>query len=221
MAYRSSHHASATGQVALVTHRLLYHLLLWFVCIGVCIFTGCASTRSASRVAPPNAPDADEQSPRDPIAAAFRAGMEAGLNAYAEHYLDNDFPYYNWSTPLVQRTWMPPRITGGVFYPGHMAEVLITPGAWKREYAAPLSSRRGVSEQRQYLRERPAGALEDDGPPDGPFPFAGSGGATPLRPSRYSTSTVPAEAPVSSLPPPPPQLQRGDAQERLLEPQTR
>lgn len=210
MAYRN-HDPSDTVRVCTTADHLLRHLFQWLVLVGVCVLTGCASTRSGSRVVTSTGSNLDEQTAPDPLAAAFRAGMEAGLNAYAEHYLDNDFPYYNWSTPLVQRTWMPPRITGGVFYPGHMAEVLITPGAWKREYAAPISSHRGVSESRRYLRERLAGAFEDDGPPDGPFPFAGSNVAMPPRPSRYSTSVSPVQVPVPDQPPIP--LQSGSVQE--------
>ena len=186
----------------------------WVIVVGLSLLTSCASMHSASRFTTRHASDPDEQTAHDPVAAAFRAGMETGLSAYAEHYLDNDFPYYNWSTPLVQRTWIPPRITGGVFYPGHMAEVLITPGAWKREYAAPISSHRGVSAQRRSPHERPVGEIEGDGPPDGPFPFARSGVATPLQPSRYSTSAAPTQAPVGDVPPPP--LQRRAVQLSLI-----
>ena len=218
MAYRN-HDLSDDVWVGTMTHRRPHRLLHWLILVGVCVLTGCASMRSASRVVTPTASNPDEQTSHDPIAVAFRAGMEAGLHAYAGHYLDNDFPYYNWSTPLMQRTWMPPRITGGVFYPGHMAEVLITPGAWKREYAAPIASHRGVSEQRRYLRERPAGELEDDGPPDGPFPSVGTSFTTPVRPSRYSTSAVPADASVPD--PPLPHLRRRDAQNPAPEQQTR
>ena len=66
--------------------------------------------------------------------------MDAALRGYQEQMLDNDFPYRNWSPPLVQRLWVPPRITGGVFIPGHMDDVIVKPGAWKREFSAPLST---------------------------------------------------------------------------------
>jgi hypothetical protein len=212
MAYHSHDPSDAVRGCTTADH-LMRHLFQWLILVGVCVLTGCASTRSGSRAVTPTGSNLDEQTAPDPLTEAFRAGMEAGLHAYAEHYLDNDFPYYNWSTPLVQRTWMPPRMSGGMFYPGHMAEVLITPGAWKREYAAPISSYRGMSEARRYLRERPAGAFENDGPPDGPFPFVGSSVATPLRPSRYSTSVSPVHVPVPDQPPH--RLPPGSMQERL------
>jgi hypothetical protein len=88
---------------------------------------------------------------------AYRAGMEAALRGYHEHYLDNDFPYANWSPPLVQRLWIPPRIVGGVFIPGHMDDVIIKPGAWKREFTAPLSTHRPLSHTRPYAHDRAVG----------------------------------------------------------------
>lgn len=199
--------ASCPGASHVRVQRARRDLYVWFVVIGICLLTGCASTRTVSRSV---ASDRDEHSAPDPIAAAFRAGMQAGLNAYAEHYLDNDFPYYHWHSPLVQRTWMPPIITGGILYPGHMTDIVTLPGAWKRDYAAPISSRRGVSEQRRVLRERPAGDVAQDGPADGPFPSVPRSDGTRLRPSRYSTSTVSAPASVpnqSSTTLPQPQTQ--------------
>ncbi len=96
-------------------------------------------------------------SPADTYDEAYRAGMEAALRAYQEQYLDNDFPYTNWSPPLVQRVWMPPQIVGGVFIPGHMDDVIIKPGAWKREFAAPLSSHQPLSHTRPYTHDHTVG----------------------------------------------------------------
>jgi hypothetical protein len=112
---------------------------------------GCASAMQKQREAAlgPSAADRYEE--------AYRAGMEAALRGYQEHYLDSDFPYANWSPPLVQRTWIPPRIVGGVFIPGHMDDVIIKPGAWKREFAAPLSTYRPLSHTRPYAHDRAVG----------------------------------------------------------------
>jgi hypothetical protein len=92
--------------------------------------------------------------------AAFQAGVRAALESYATQYLDNDFPYYNWHAPLVQQTWIPPQISGGVLIPGHLEYLTITPGAYKREFAAPLSSQRSLMDQRPYVREHPLGWAE-------------------------------------------------------------
>lgn len=115
----------------------------------------------------------------DVRAEAFQAGVRAALESYATQYLDNDFPYYQWQAPLVQHVWLPPRISGGVLIPGHMTYVTITPGAYKREFAAPLSSQRSLMDRRPTVRDHPLG-------------WAESTRATPR-----------IGAPVSSLPSPP------------------
>ena len=96
----------------------------------------------------------------DALQAAYRAGLQTALRGYQEQMLDNDFPYTNWSPPLVQRLWVPARITGGVFIPGHMEEVIVKPGAWKREFSAPLSTHQPMSQTRPYTRERPVGSAD-------------------------------------------------------------
>jgi hypothetical protein len=113
------------------------------------ILSGCTATRPLGVTPEPEA-----------LQAAYRAGMDAALRGYQEQMLDNDFPYRNWSPPLVQRLWVPPRITGGVFIPGHTDEVIIKPGAWKREFSAPLSTHQPLSQTRPYTRERVVGAAD-------------------------------------------------------------
>jgi len=93
-------------------------------------------------------------------AEAFQAGVRATLESYATQYLDNDFPYYNWHAPLVQQTWIPPQISGGVLIPGHLEYVTITPGAYIRAFAAPLTSHRSLMDQRATMREHPLGWAE-------------------------------------------------------------
>jgi len=93
-------------------------------------------------------------------AEAFQAGVRAALKSYATQYLDNDFPYYNWHAPLVQQTWIPPQISGGVLIPGHLEYVTIKPGAYKREFAAPLTSQHSLMDQRPSVRDHPVGWAE-------------------------------------------------------------
>lgn len=117
-------------------------VLLW-------LLSGCTATQPVDATPAPEA-----------LRAAYRAGMEAALRGYQEQMLDNDFPYRHWSPPLVQRLWVPPRMTGGVFIPGHMDDVIIKPGAWKREFSAPLSTHQPLSQTRPYTRERVVGAAD-------------------------------------------------------------
>src|SRR5262245_34240756 len=95
-------------------------------------------------------------------AEAFQAGVRATLESYATQYLDNDFPYYDWHAPLVQQPWIPSQISGGVLIPGHLEYVTITPGAYKRAFAAPLTSQRPLMDQRPYVREHPLGWAEPE-----------------------------------------------------------
>lgn len=136
---RDARRVSAHGCVVRATGVMLLVMLC-----------GCASTRQKQS-------GSLDLSSADHYEEAYRAGMEAALRGYQEHYLDNDFPYANWSPPLVQRTWIPPRIVGGVFIPGHMDDVIIKPGAWKREFAAPLSTYRPLSHTRPYAHDRAVG----------------------------------------------------------------
>ena len=113
------------------------------------MLSGCTARSSRMTSAEPDA-----------LQAAYRAGLQTALRGYQEQMLDNDFPYTNWSPPLVQRLWVPARITGGVFIPGHMEEVIVKPGAWKREFSAPLSTHQPMSQTRPYTRERPVGSAD-------------------------------------------------------------
>jgi len=127
------------------------HHLRCAVLLGITVFlcSGCMTARPRIEI-----PETEA------VQAAYRAGMEAALRGYQEQTLDNDFPYRNWSPPLVQRLWVPPRIAGGVFIPGHMEEVIVKPGAWKREFSAPLSSHQSLSDTRPYTRDRAIGASD-------------------------------------------------------------
>ena len=152
--------------------------------VMVLVLSGCTATRPLEATPEPEA-----------LQAAYQAGMEAALRGYQEHMLENDFPYRNWSPPLVQRLWVPPRITGGVFIPGHMDEVIVKPGAWKREFSAPLSTHQPLSQTRPYTRERVVGAA------DRPRSALGAedGGTAPARvPPAPRTATSTPQAPETS-----------------------
>ena len=163
-----------------------------FLCIPILVMlSGCAAR--PSRITPADT---------DALQAAYRAGLQTALRGYQEQMLDNDFPYTNWSPPLVQRLWMPARITSGVFIPGHMEDVIVKPGAWKREFSAPLSTHQSASQTRPYTHDRPVGsadrprsatAIEDGVSSPSRVP------AVPHRSAGPATSTGPGWA---ELPPP-------------------
>ena len=173
------------------------------------VWSGCTAARTPS----PNVSSADTYE------QAYRAGMQAALTAYQEQYLENDFPYHNWSAPLVQRVWVPPTIQHGVFIPGHMEEVIIKPGAWKREFAAPLSNHQPSRDTRPYTRDhrlgwadRPRDWTEPPsrgGPLPPPEPVVGENVIpsidVPALPEAPDTSNEPNELdPLDELPAPDP-----------------
>ena len=168
------------------------------VCTVLALMTLAACT-PATRA--PVAP----QTEVDVRAEAFQAGVRATLESYATQYLDNDFPYYSWHAPLVQQTWIPPQIRGGVLIPGHLAYVTITPGAYRRAFAAPLTSQRSLMEQRPYVREYPLGWAEPAPTPprvDVPVSSRAAPPAAAGPPEAGMREGVPSGRPWATLPPP-------------------
>jgi hypothetical protein len=157
----------------------------------VLVLNGCAAR------APQPTPTESEA-----LQAAYRAGLQTALRGYQEQMLDNDFPYTNWSPPLVQRLWMPARITNGVFIPGHMEDVIITPGAWKREFSAPLSTHQSTSQTRPYTHERPTGSADRPRSLDAEADAVLSRSRVPAVPHSATTATMPTTPDWAALPSP-------------------
>lgn len=42
-----------------------------------------------------------------------------------------------WEPPIVQEVWVPGRVVGGTFYPGHSEKVIVSPGRWVEENGVP------------------------------------------------------------------------------------
>ena len=172
----------------------------WYHCLCVLLVLGVLAACTPTTHIPVASPtEADVQT------AAFQAGVRAALESYATQYLDNDFPYYNWHAPLVQQTWIPPQISGGVLIPGHLEYLTIKPGAYKREFAAPLSSQRSLMDQRPYVREHPLGWAE----PAPPSPRVGEPVSSRASPPAATGSPVAGThegvksgRPWAALPPP-------------------
>ena len=138
----------------------------------------------------------------DALQAAYRAGLQTALRGYQEQMLDHDFPYTNWSPPLVQRLWMPARITNGVFIPGHMEDVIITPGAWKREFSAPLSTHQSTSQTRPYTHDRPIGSADRARSLDAEADAVVSPARVPAVPRSATRATTPTKPDWAELPAP-------------------
>lgn len=172
----------------------------WYHCLCVLLVLGVLAACTPTTHIPVASPtEADVRT------AAFQAGVRAALESYATQYLDNDFPYYNWHAPLVQQTWIPPQISGGVLIPGHLEYLTIKPGAYKREFAAPLSSQRSLMDQRPYVREHPLGWAEPAPPPPrvgAPVSSRASPPAATGPPVAGTNEGVQSGRPWAALPPP-------------------
>ena len=95
----------------------------------VLFLSGCTTTR----------PRTDMLS-QDSYALGYRQGVQENINKFAENFIGNDFPYYYWQAPLIQRVYMPARVQGGCFIPAHYEYVILDPAEWRETYGYPISS---------------------------------------------------------------------------------
>lgn len=184
MSDRDGHHRTSPPSLA---------RCVWlFLCLCLCVtLSGCAA-----RVPQPTSTDSET------VQAAYHAGLQTALRGYQEQMLDNDFPYTNWSPPLVQRLWMPARITNGVFIPGHMEDVIITPGAWKREFSAPLSTHQSASQTRPYTHDQPVGSADRARSLDAEADAVSARARVPANPRRTARPSTSTESTWAELPMP-------------------
>jgi hypothetical protein len=94
------------------------------VIVGIGL-SGCAAVGHRSKAADPAV-----------IARAYNSGVrDAMAQLSAESGVD---PRAIWVAPVVQEVWMPPRVTRGVFIPGHREWVVIHPAEWHRQFGRPV-----------------------------------------------------------------------------------
>jgi len=79
----------------------------------------------------------------------YRLGVKENISDFAEHFLGNDFPYFYWSSPVVQNVRIPAHIENGVFIPEHNELVLIEPGEWRKQFSYPISSPKAKEEPKK------------------------------------------------------------------------
>lgn len=78
----------------------------------------------------------------DAYAKGYRTGVRENVGLLASEFAGNNFPYYYWQAPLVQKVFMPSRIIGGVYMPAHYEYVIILPGEWREQYGYPIGNRK-------------------------------------------------------------------------------
>lgn len=70
--------------------------------------------------------------------AGYRAGAKENIVDFTQSFYGNDFPYFYWSSPIVQSVRIPAHIENGAFIPEHNEPVLIEPGEWRKEAGYPI-----------------------------------------------------------------------------------
>ena len=79
----------------------------------------------------------------------YREGVQENIRSFAQNFYANDFPYFNWVSPLVQNVEIPAHIENGLFIPDHSEPVLIEPGAWRNKFSYPISSAKNTQQVKE------------------------------------------------------------------------
>jgi len=95
----------------------------------VLFLAGCATTKPRTTMLS-----------QDDVALGYRIGVQENINKFAENFIGNDFPYYYWQGPLIQRVYIPAHVRGGCFIPAHYEYVILDPAEWRETYGYPITS---------------------------------------------------------------------------------
>ena len=72
--------------------------------------------------------------------AGYRVGVKENIEDFAKSFYGNDFPYFYWSSPVIQNVRIPAQIENGLFVPEHNEPVVITPAQWRKKLTYPIHS---------------------------------------------------------------------------------
>ncbi len=103
------------------------------------LFAGCATSPSVKHV----------------YEQGYRAGVNEQMEAIAAKFQGGQFPYYQWTAPIVQDVRVPAHIANGVFIPEHNELVLIKPGEWQKSPAYPIAGNEKKENQEKKDHEQP------------------------------------------------------------------
>ncbi|MDP1758148.1 MAG: hypothetical protein Q8L38_12040 [Pseudohongiella sp.] len=81
--------------------------------------------------------------------AGYRVGVKENIEDFAKSFYGNDFPYFYWSSPVVQNVQIPAHIKNGVFIPDHFEPVVIEPAEWRNKPSYPINCPKGKKEPKQ------------------------------------------------------------------------
>ena len=81
----------------------------------------------------------------------YRQGVKEQVQQVVGQFQGGDFPYYHWSSPLVQETRIPAHISNGVMIPEHDELVIIKPGEWAMDQSYPIQYQQRKSYDNQIV----------------------------------------------------------------------
>ncbi len=119
-----------------------FNISLLLICIS-----GCATTQGSVK-------QVYEQ--------GYRAGVNEQMEAIAAKFQGGQFPYYQWTAPIVQDVRVPAHIANGVFVPEHNELVLIKPGEWQKSPAYPISGNKVTEHQEKKDHEQSTSINDSD-----------------------------------------------------------
>ena len=70
----------------------------------------------------------------------YRAAIKEQMRGIAAQFQGGNFPYYHWTSPIVQDVHVPAHISNGVFIPEHKELVIIKPGEWALTPGYPINA---------------------------------------------------------------------------------
>jgi hypothetical protein len=76
----------------------------------------------------------------------YQEGVHEQIKQVASEFSGGRFPYYHWSSPIVQEVQVPAHLANGVMIPNHSELVIIKPGEWSLSPAYPIKTQQRNSD---------------------------------------------------------------------------
>ncbi|MBF0490931.1 MAG: hypothetical protein HQL15_10070 [Candidatus Omnitrophica bacterium] len=101
----------------------------FFLCGSVTLLAGCAGLSHHS----------------DVYEEGYRRGVQEQIHQVAAEFQGGNFPYYHWTSPMVQDVRVPAHLSNGMMIPEHNELVIIKPGEWAMSPSYPIQNQQRKS----------------------------------------------------------------------------
>ena len=79
---------------------------------------------------------------KDIYKEGYQRGVHEQIKQVAGEFQGGNFPFYHWSSPIVQSVKIPAHLTNGVMIPAHDELVIIKPGEWAMSPGYPIQNQK-------------------------------------------------------------------------------